>query len=150
MCCGDTNICLYQPNLKRDDRADTQQSTTLDNTLKGICPWDHLFVWIHNTVADATKVNNPKSTRLLSTLMLAWEVHEREDEPEMADVLKNLVVPQKLAHIRPRRYKHDSINFLRLKWYLTIMPVIFYLNKRFFSAWHHPDSFSRGGECSKP
>jgi hypothetical protein len=27
----------------------------------------------------------------------------------MADVLKNLVVPQKLAHIRPRRYKHDSI-----------------------------------------
>jgi len=31
--------------------------------------------------------------------MLAWEAHEREDEPEMADVLKNLVVPQKLAHI---------------------------------------------------
>ncbi len=29
--------------------------------------------------------------------MLAWEVHEREDEPKMADVLKNLVVPQKLA-----------------------------------------------------
>ena len=27
----------------------------------------------------------------------------------MADVLKNVVVPQKLAHIRPRRYKHDSI-----------------------------------------
>ena len=27
----------------------------------------------------------------------------------MADVLKNLVVPQKLAHIRPRRYEHDSI-----------------------------------------
>jgi hypothetical protein len=27
----------------------------------------------------------------------------------MADVLKNLVVPQKLAHMRPRRYKHDSI-----------------------------------------
>jgi hypothetical protein len=27
----------------------------------------------------------------------------------MADVLKNLVVPQKLAQIRPRRYKHDSI-----------------------------------------
>jgi len=26
----------------------------------------------------------------------------------MADVLKNLVVPQKLAHIRPRRHKHDS------------------------------------------
>ena len=40
--------------------------------------------------------------------MLAWEAHEREDEPEMADVLKNLVVPQKLAHIRPRRHKHDS------------------------------------------
>ena len=27
----------------------------------------------------------------------------------MADVLKNLVVPQKLAHKRPRRHKHDSI-----------------------------------------
>ena len=41
--------------------------------------------------------------------MLAWEAHEREDKPEMADVLKNLVVPQKLAHIRPRQYKHGSI-----------------------------------------
>ncbi len=29
--------------------------------------------------------------------MLAWDVHEREDKPEMADVLKDLVVPQKLA-----------------------------------------------------
>jgi hypothetical protein len=27
----------------------------------------------------------------------------------MADVLKNLVVPQKLAQIRPRRHKLDSI-----------------------------------------
>ncbi len=27
----------------------------------------------------------------------------------MANVLKSLVVPQKLAQIRPRRYKHDSI-----------------------------------------
>ncbi len=27
----------------------------------------------------------------------------------MANVLKNLVMPQKLAQIRPRRYKHDSI-----------------------------------------
>ncbi len=41
--------------------------------------------------------------------MLAWDFHEREDEPEMANVLKNLVVPQKLAPIRPRWYKHDSI-----------------------------------------
>ena len=41
--------------------------------------------------------------------MLAWDVHEREAEPEMADVLKNLVVPQKLAQIRPRQYRHDSI-----------------------------------------
>ena len=29
--------------------------------------------------------------------MLAWDIHEREDEPEMANVLKNLVVLQKLA-----------------------------------------------------
>ncbi len=27
----------------------------------------------------------------------------------MADVLKKMVVPQKLAQIRPRQYKHDSI-----------------------------------------
>ena len=27
----------------------------------------------------------------------------------MADVIKNPVVPQKLSHIRPRRYKHGSI-----------------------------------------
>ncbi len=59
-CCGDTNIRLYQPTLKRDGRVDTQQSTPLNNTLKGICPQDHLYVWIHNTVADAIKINNPK------------------------------------------------------------------------------------------
>ena len=43
--------------------------------------------------------NNPKvdSTIEYNTIMLAWDVHEREDKPEMADVLKNLVVPQKLA-----------------------------------------------------
>ncbi len=59
-CCGDTNIRLYQPNLIRDSRADTQQITPLDNTLTGICPWDHLYVRIYNTVADATIFNNPK------------------------------------------------------------------------------------------
>jgi hypothetical protein len=32
----------------------------LENTLIGICPRDHLYVRIHNTVADATKINNPK------------------------------------------------------------------------------------------
>jgi hypothetical protein len=41
--------------------------------------------------------------------MLAWDIHDREDEPEMANVLKNWVLPQKLAQIRPRQYKHDSI-----------------------------------------
>ncbi len=29
--------------------------------------------------------------------MLAWDVHEREDEPAMVDVLKDLAVPQKPA-----------------------------------------------------
>ncbi len=29
--------------------------------------------------------------------MLAWDIHEREDKPEMANVLKNLVVLQKIA-----------------------------------------------------
>ena len=42
--------------------------------------------------------------------MLAWEAHEREDKPEMADVLKKkLVVPQKLAHI-----DLDDINMIHL------------------------------------
>ncbi len=59
-CCGDINIRLYQPYLKRDGRTDTQQRLPLDNTLKGICPRDNLYVRIHNTVADATKINNPK------------------------------------------------------------------------------------------
>ena len=31
--------------------------------------------------------------------MHAWDIHEREDKPEMADVLKKLVMPQKLAQI---------------------------------------------------
>ncbi len=44
----------------RDSRADTQQSTPLDNTLIGICPQDHLYVQMHNTVADAAMFNNPK------------------------------------------------------------------------------------------
>ena len=58
--CGDTNIRLYQPYLIRDGRVDTQQSTSLNNTLTGICPRDHLHMRIHNTVAGATMVNNPK------------------------------------------------------------------------------------------
>ena len=41
--------------------------------------------------------------------MFAWDVHEREDEPEMANVLKNLVVPQKLAQKTPKQLRHDSI-----------------------------------------
>jgi hypothetical protein len=41
-------------------RLDTQQSATLNDTLKGICPRDHIYVRIHTTVADATLVNNPK------------------------------------------------------------------------------------------
>ncbi len=38
----------------------TQQSTPLDNTLKGIWPQDHLYVQIHNTVAGVTMFNDPK------------------------------------------------------------------------------------------
>ena len=59
-CWGDTNICLYQLYLIKDGRVDTQRSTPLNNTLKGICPQDHLYVKIHNTVADVMMVNNTK------------------------------------------------------------------------------------------
>jgi hypothetical protein len=38
-------------------KLDTQQSTPMNNTLKGICPRDHLYVQIHSTVADVTMVN---------------------------------------------------------------------------------------------
>ncbi len=59
-CCGDTNIPLYQPYLKREGWTDTQLSIPLENTLIGICPRDHLYVRIHNTVADGAKIKNPK------------------------------------------------------------------------------------------
>ncbi len=52
---------------------------------------------MHNTVADATKVNNPQVNLTIEYTHACMWVHEREGEPEMADVLKNLVVPQKLA-----------------------------------------------------
>jgi hypothetical protein len=66
-------------------------------------------VRIYNTVADATKINNPKVNSTIEYNHACMVVHEREDKPEMADVLKNLVVSQKLAHIRPRGHKLGSI-----------------------------------------
>ena len=109
MLCGHKYTSIPTISHKRRSGRHPEEYSTERYFLKGICPRDHLNVSIHNTVADVTKINNPRSTRLLSTLMLAWEAHERKDEPEMADVLKNLVVPQKIAHKRPRRHKHDSI-----------------------------------------
>ncbi len=38
----------------------------------------------------------------MSTIMHALDVHEKEDKPEMANVLKNMVLPQKAAQKRPR------------------------------------------------
>ena len=51
---------------------------------------------MHNTVADATKVNNPQVNSTIEYTHACMWVHEREGEPEMADV-NDLVVPQKLA-----------------------------------------------------
>jgi hypothetical protein len=65
-------------------------------------------VRVHNTVADATMVNNPKVNLTIEYNHACMRVHEREGKPEMADVLKDLVVPQKAAQKRPRQYKHDS------------------------------------------
>ena len=83
----------------REGRADTQQSTL---------HWRILSCGYITQLHMRLRLIIQKSTRPLSTIMLAWEAHEREDEPEMADVLNNLVMSQKLAHIRPRRHKHDS------------------------------------------
>ena len=81
----------------RDSQADTKQSTPLNNTLKGICPRDHQYVQIHNTVADATMVNNPKVNLTIEYNHACMRVYEREGEPEMANVLKDLVMSQKAA-----------------------------------------------------
>ncbi len=107
-CCGDTNIRLYKPYLIRYGWTDTKQSNPLNDTWKGICPEDHQYVRIHNTVADATMFNKPKVNLTIEYNHACMWVHEREGEPEMTNVLKDLVVPQKASQKRPRRYKHDS------------------------------------------
>jgi len=64
----------------------------------------------------------------------------------------NSIKNAKLISYSQQTYASIIVNlFLHLKWYYPIMPVNFYLElKRFFSAWLHPDSFSRGGECHRP
>jgi hypothetical protein len=52
-------ICTNHISQRRSGRHPTEYST-VKNTQIGICPRDHLYVRIHNTVADATKINNPK------------------------------------------------------------------------------------------
>ncbi len=106
-CCGDTNIRLSPKSHKRRSGRHPTEHSTLEDTLIGICPRDHLYMRIHNTVALRLIIQ--KSSWLLSTIMLAWDVHEREDEPKMADVLKKIGPATKASTIRPRRYKHDSI-----------------------------------------
>jgi hypothetical protein len=54
-------------------------------------------VRIHNTVADATMVNNPKVNLTIEYNHACMRVYEREGEPEMANVLKDLVMSQKAA-----------------------------------------------------
>ena len=50
--------------------------------------------------------------------MLALDVHEKEGKPEMADVLKNLVVPQKLAQI-----ELDNTNMIQLNQVFLQIPA---------------------------
>ncbi len=108
-CCGDTRIRLYKPNLKRDGRTDTQQSTPLDNTLQGTCPQDHLCVRIHNTVADATMVNNPKVDSTIeynhACMRSPWKRRRARD----GRCTQKFGRAIKASTIRPRWYKHDSI-----------------------------------------
>jgi hypothetical protein len=94
---------------RRPGRHPTEYST-LENTLIGICPRDHLHVRIYNTVADATKINNPKVDSTIeynhACMRCPWKRRQTRDGQWTQN---NLVVPQKLAQIRPRQYKHDSI-----------------------------------------
>ncbi len=56
-----TQIYIYTNHIsKRRSGGHPTEYSTLENTLTGICPRDHLYVRIHNTVAYATKINNPK------------------------------------------------------------------------------------------
>ncbi len=64
---------------------------------------------IHNTVADATMVNNPKVDSTIEYNHACMRVHERENEPEMANVLKKFGRATEASTMRPRQYKHDSI-----------------------------------------
>jgi hypothetical protein len=99
----------YQSNLTRDGQADTQQSTPLDNTLKGICPQDHLYVWIHNTVADATMFNNPKVYSTIQNnhacMRSPWKRRQARD----GRCTQKFGHAAKASTIRPCWYKHDSI-----------------------------------------
>jgi hypothetical protein len=68
-------------------------------------------VRIHDTVADATLVINPKvnlATEYNHACMR--DVHKREVKPKMANVLRNLVVPQKLAQIDLDDTKRIQLN----------------------------------------
>ncbi len=63
----------------------------------GFCPKDHIYVRINNTFDYETLFNNPKIDSTIEYKHACMWVHEREDEPEMADVLEDLAVQQKLA-----------------------------------------------------
>jgi hypothetical protein len=108
-CCEDTNIRLYQPYLIRDGWANTQQSIPLDNTQRGICPQDHLYARIHNIVAGATMVNNPKVNSTIeykhACMRRPWKRRQARD----GRCTQRFGRATKASTTRPRRYKYDSI-----------------------------------------
>jgi hypothetical protein len=54
-------------------------------------------------------VNNPKVNLTIEYNHACMWIHERDGKPpEMADVLKDLAVPQKAVQKKPRWSKHDS------------------------------------------
>jgi hypothetical protein len=83
--------------------------STVENTLIGICPRDHLYVRIHNTVADATMVNNPKVDLTIeynhACMRSPWKRRRARD----GRYTQKFGRATKASTIRPRRYKHDSI-----------------------------------------
>ncbi len=94
---------------KRQSGRHPSEYSTLENTPIGICPWDHLYVRLHNTVTDATKVNNPKVDSTIeynhACMRGPWKRRQARD----SRCTQKFGCATKASTIRPRQYKHDSI-----------------------------------------
>ena len=108
-CCGDTNTYVYtnDKNLIGDSQVDTQQSTkqysTRDMSLRAS------NVRIHNTVAHATLVNNSKVNSTIEYIHACMRCPWKRRGARDGQYTQIFGRATKASTIRPRQYKHDSI-----------------------------------------